>query len=122
MLDVTAEVLDVGNAGAERDAVHDEEIGLGPDLLDLFPHVPLVLAGGVGPLGADGGVHRMIAGAAVDGRPGELHLNDPLREVAAAAGVAKEVALLVLLGPSVVEAVPAGVETAEIAFLHFISV
>ena len=60
----------------------------------------------------------MIAGTAVDGRPGKLHLDDPLREVAASARVAEEVALLVLLGPSVVEAVPAGVENDDVAFLH----
>src|SRR3954447_18758403 len=109
VLDVAAHVLDVGDAGAERHAMHHEDVVLGEDVVHALGDVPLERLGRVGALVADRGVHRVVPGAAVEAGPGELHVDDPLSQAAVAARVTEVVALLVLLRAAVEVAVVTGV-------------
>src|ERR1044072_648479 len=73
VLDVAAHVLHVRDAGAERHAMHHEDVVLGEDVVHALGDVPLERLGRVGALVADRGVHRVVPGAAGEGGPRAVH-------------------------------------------------
>src|SRR5436190_20966698 len=104
----------------ERDLVHHEEVVDREELTWLDTALVLELSSDLRPpLRPDRGIQRVVARARVEARPGELHLHDPLRELAVAPRVTKEVPLLVLFGSAVVKAVIARVVEQDIALPNF---
>ena len=102
--------------GAEEEW-HDEEVLVGPALLDRRADQGLVLGADVGPHVLDRRVHRVIGGAGVRARPRQLHLGDPLGELAPGAGVAAHVLRQVLLAAAEVVLGEAGVIDQDVAAL-----
>ena len=74
--------------------------------------------GEVGTHQTDRGVHRMIAGAAIDAEPFDLLLQHPFEQFDLAAGMHAEIAHQVLLRLALPIALPAGVNDQDVAVLH----
>ena len=86
-------------------------------LLDGHADLLLELLAKVPAHEADRGVHRMVAGAAIDAPPLDLHVEHPVEQLEIAAGMHAEIADEVLLRVALVVAVIAGVEDQDVALL-----
>src|SRR4051812_24170493 len=113
LVDVAADILGVDQAFLEGVVVEGEDVvgdqAFRPlvlvlvgreELLEAHADVLLELLGEVLPHEADGGVHRVVAGAAVDPPPLDLHVEHPVDELLRAAGMEAEIADEVLLRPA----------------------
>src|SRR5579884_3989633 len=96
LLDVAAHVLHMQDPARERHPVHDEDVVLRKNLLQLDSLLTLEATRGIGTLEADRGVHRVVGRPGVKPGPGELHLHQPLCKLAVPPRMTQEIALLVL--------------------------